>query len=143
MTVKKGVPKVVGGLVSTSSPTPGDGFAALLTHYGVWTGTAGYGHPLSPGDPAGRGAAPGTPATEGSDAVNVGHGTPGALGVGGSGAGGHIPGADYGIPLDKVPGTAYGIPMDAGVTGAAAATPVPRLLRERNAARVQPPLLSA
>jgi cell wall-associated NlpC family hydrolase len=95
-------------------------------NHGVWTGTAGYGHPLSPGDPAGRGAAPGTATTEGSDAVNVGHGTPGALGVGAGTAGGvHIPGADYGIPLDTVPGTAYGIPMDAGLTGATAAPAAP------------------
>jgi len=85
-------------------------------NHGVWTGTAGYGHPLSPGDPSGRGAAPAT--TEGSDAVNVGHGPAAALGTGGTGPGGvHIAGSEYGIPLDSIPGTEYGIPLDPATPG--------------------------
>jgi cell wall-associated NlpC family hydrolase len=96
-------------------------------NHGVWTGTAGYGHPVSAGDPHGRGAAPaapGTHSTEGSDAVVVGQGAP-TLGA----AGAHpAPGADYGIPLDDHTGTDYGIPLDpyvdTGVAGAAAGTGV-------------------
>jgi cell wall-associated NlpC family hydrolase len=92
-------------------------------NHGVWTGTAGYGHPLSAGDPTGRGAAPAT--TEGSDAVNVGHGPTAALGTGtstGATEPGHIPGSEYGIPLsdqDHIPGTEFGIPL-AGAPAAAA-----------------------
>jgi cell wall-associated NlpC family hydrolase len=93
-------------------------------NHGIWTGTAGYGHPLSAGDPTGRGAAPATPGThgtEGSDAVVVNHGAAGAVGA--------VPGADFGIPLEEPAGTDYGIPLEAldGVaapTGAAGAAGV-------------------
>ncbi len=84
-------------------------------NHGVWTGTAGYGHPLAAGDP-GRGATTtGAHGTEGSDAVNVGH-TPGGLAAVGTGHG-HVPGGDFGIPLDD-PSTEYGIPLEPLTEGA-------------------------
>jgi cell wall-associated NlpC family hydrolase len=70
-------------------------------NHGVWTGTAGYGHPLS----AGRGG-PGTAdphTTEGSDAVVVTHGAPPV---------GTAAGTDFGIPLEDKGGTDYGIPLE-------------------------------
>jgi cell wall-associated NlpC family hydrolase len=92
-------------------------------NHGVWTGTAGYGHPLAAGDPSGRGAAPAAPGTEASDAVVVTHGAAGA-------AVGTAPGADFGIPLAEPVGTDYGIPLEpsddgavAGVAAAAGAAP--------------------
>src|SRR5205809_4386043 len=63
-------------------------------NHGVWTGTAGYGHPM----PAGRGG-PGTTdphTTEGSDAVVVNHG---------AAAAGVAAGTDFGIPLEDRGGT--------------------------------------
>jgi cell wall-associated NlpC family hydrolase len=85
-------------------------------NHGVWTGTAGYGHPMS----AGRGG-PGTAdphTTEGSDSVvvhNAAAATP-------------APGGDYGIPLEDKGGTDYGIPLeglDAVAAPAAAAAAAP------------------
>ncbi len=79
--------------------------------HGVWTGTAGYGHPLSAGAGQGGHAAPtGTVdhAADGSAAVVVGHDA--AVGAAGTGA----PGTDFGIAMDDPgAGTGFGIPLDA------------------------------
>ena len=80
-------------------------------NHGVWTGTAGYGHPLSPGNPLGGGAQPGTVdhTGDGSAAVVVGH--DGAAGVGTGSSGG--PGTEFGIAMTEPTGTEFGIPLDA------------------------------
>src|SRR5256714_9359907 len=67
-------------------------------NHGVWTGTAGYGHPM----PAGRGG-PGTDphTTEGSDAVVVNHGAPAA---------GVASGTGLGVPLGGRGGAGHRIP---------------------------------
>jgi cell wall-associated NlpC family hydrolase len=95
---------------------------------GVWSGTIGYGHPLSPGDPQGGRPASGTATdthTDGSATVVVGH-SPGAIPVGHPGGG---PGSQFGIPLENADGSQYGIPLDpnstADATGPADPTSVP------------------
>ena len=85
-------------------------------NHGVWTGTAGYGHPLSAGGADARGATPvSTDAhtEDGSAAVVAGHTA--ADSTGGD--------RSYGIPLDQPAGRDYGIPLDpdpAAATHAAA-----------------------
>jgi cell wall-associated NlpC family hydrolase len=94
-------------------------------NHGVWTGTIGYGHPLSPGDPHGGRAHPTTTPTDthadGSSAVVVGHNA--AEPVADTGRG-----AVFGIPLEDHRGAQFGIPLDqaldpATVTGGAPAHP--------------------
>src|SRR5262249_11434281 len=94
---------------------------------GVWSGTIGYGHPLSPGDPQGGRPASGSATdthTDGSATVVIGH-NPGAIPVGHPGGG---PGSQFGIPLENADGSQYGIPLDpnstADGTGVADPTPV-------------------
>jgi cell wall-associated NlpC family hydrolase len=75
---------------------------------GVWTGTIGYGHPLSPGDPHGGKAPTHDPTdthTDGSAAVVVGA-NPASVTVDGHG------GDAYGIPLDDQSAAHFGIPLD-------------------------------
>jgi cell wall-associated NlpC family hydrolase len=101
------------------------------TGHGVWTGTAGYGHPLSAGGTDTRGGGtpdgsdavvvvtqpatppPGTPPTKPPDTPPGAPSDPPPPGTPGSG--GH--GKDFGVPLDDPDaraGTEYGVPLDDG-----------------------------
>ena len=71
---------------------------------GVWTGTIGYGHPLSPGDPHG-GKAPATqPDTHVDGSATVV--------VGGAHDPSTVPGADFGIAIEDRSGAPLGIPLE-------------------------------
>jgi cell wall-associated NlpC family hydrolase len=108
-------------------------------NHGVWTGNAGYGHPMSAGDPhGGRGAgAPstdggdphggrgaGAPSTEGSDAVVAAHGPAGLGTIGGGHGRHHAPGDDFGVTLEQDSGTEFGIPLESLSPDAAGADAV-------------------
>jgi len=95
--------------------------------HGVWTGTAGYGHPLSAGGSDHKDA--GTP--DGSDSVVVTQPTPPATASTPAPAhppGGH--GEEYGIPLDPDAraGAAYGIPLYSDAPGEPEAPDAPGAL---------------
>ncbi|OLB79483.1 MAG: hypothetical protein AUI14_10115 [Actinobacteria bacterium 13_2_20CM_2_71_6] len=110
-------------------------------NHGVWTGTAGYGHPLAAGDPSGRGAAaptgPGTHSTEGSDAVVVGHGA-NAMPTLATASDATHPGSDFGIPLDQPSGRDFGIPLDVDPTVAAGPNSFQPAAFQPGAAGLQP-----
>ena len=86
---------------------------------GVWTGTIGYGHPLSPGDPQGGRPAPSTSDAhhvDGSANVVVSQNT------GTAGTAQQVIAAQLGVPLEDEGGARFGVPLDPAADGGAPGT---------------------